>query len=207
MVIHQYQANNVVHITNCFHFFGEKGFTAVLFSKAATYNCFIEALLKILIDSLSVKHQKIAKNAPKNFPQLKFKTSRNHSHLRSWNQSTFPVFVEKLLNKCLIMKIIAEKKEAGRVLKVENCGRVGNSDTRKRKWHNLLNIGGSVKSMCTQMQPESRSVKNATNISQNESLDHSEGRTQYCKNQQQSYTVLSPHWYVHPLGEQNNTVV
>lgn len=143
MVIHQYQANKVVHITNCFHFFREKGFTAVLFSKAATYNCFIEALLKILIDSLSVKHQKIAKNAPKNFPQLKFKTSRNHSHLRSWNQSTFPVFVEKLLSKCLIMKIIAEKKEAGRVLKVENCGRVGNSDTREKKMAQFVRINSN----------------------------------------------------------------
>lgn len=118
MVIHQYQANKVVHITNCFHFFREKGFTAVLFSKAATYNCFIEALLKILINSLSVKHQKIVKNAPKNFPQLKFKTSRNHSHLRSWNWSTFPVFAEKLLNKCLIMKIIAEIVKHWRISEV-----------------------------------------------------------------------------------------
>lgn len=83
------------------------------------------------------------KNAPKNFPQLKFKTSRNHSHLRSWNQSTFPVFAEKLINKCLIMKIIAEKKEAGRVLKVENCGRVGNSDTREKKMAQFVRINNN----------------------------------------------------------------
>lgn len=31
------------------------------------------------------------------------------------------------------MKIIAEKKEAGRVLKVENSGKVGNSETREKK--------------------------------------------------------------------------
>lgn len=53
-----------------------------------------------------------------------------------WGAGTrvyFPFFAEKLLNKRLIMKIIAEKKEAERVLKVENSSKVGNSDTREKK--------------------------------------------------------------------------
>lgn len=40
------------------------------------------------------------------------------------------------------MKIIAEK-EAGRVIKVENCGRVGNSDTREKKMAQFVRINSN----------------------------------------------------------------
>lgn len=99
----------------------------VLFSKAATYNYFIEALLKILITSLSVKHRKMVKNAHQNFPDPIWEARSEYiCH-----------FCSEIAQQVLDYENNSRKKGLGGFLKVKNSGKVGNNDTREK---NLLNV-------------------------------------------------------------------